>query len=205
MTYKNEVYIPGKVLSAPEFSHEYDGVSYYSVNIQSNCLKGTVNHETVIRTYFSSDLLASNDVREGSLIAVHGKLINSRLRGIIDISVVVDSYEFLEEFTEDDTSRVVLQGVVTKIFTNDDNYNGFVNFVLAELDEDGKRLFSTRVVYWSRLADNVYNNLNENDVVAVTGSISNVKIRNKFEPDNPNLVTVSEVLGFYFHNITSTS
>lgn len=207
MIYRNEVEIPGKVLTAPQFSHEYDGVPYYSVNLQSNCKKGSVIHDTTIRTYFSSDIIAGGgyDIKVGDFITAKGRLINSRLKGIIDISVLVDSYEVLEESDDDDVvgySAVVLEGQVTKIFTNDDNYNGFVNFVLTEFDDEGKRLFSTRVVYWSRLADHVYNNLKLGDHVTVSGSISNAEIPNKFseDPKNPEIITVSEVLGLYFNN-----
>lgn len=203
MKYENEVMVPGKIITAPEFSHDYSGVSYYSVNLETYCNKGKKIQKTIVRAYFSGEMIIKDDIKVGKVVKAYGHLVNSKPKGLIDISIVVGSYEFIDSITEEDTSSVTVCGEVTKIFTNKDNYKGFVNFVVEELDSEGKRIFSTRVVIWNRLADYVYNNLQIGDKVMVKGSISNAKTSSKSEnkSDNSDPIIVSEVLGLYFSKI----
>lgn len=201
MEYINEVKLYGKVSRDPEYSHEYNGVPFYSIDLEVTRIKSNNKKTTaLVRCYFRGDQLASNNISVDSLIGLNGKLVNSKANGLMDISVLVDNYEILESAKGLD-SQVTISGEVTKIFTTTENYKGFINFVVAELDENGKRKFSSRVVIWNRLAEYVFNNLKIGDKVIIKGSISNSKTKSRPETGEPETVLVSEVLGAYFTKI----
>ena len=203
MEYINEVELYGEVIKEPEFSHQYNDVPFYSTNIKIDNPKNK-NGSTIVRCYFSGDQLAFNSLSVGGYLYISGKLVNSKLKGLLDISVLVEEYGFIEEITPDMENRIVLSGRVTKIFTSSENYKGFINFVIAEFDENNKRRFSSRVVIWGRLGNFVYKNLQLNDKVVVKGVLNNSVTKSRVEDpeEQPEEVMVSEIFGTYFSKIT---
>lgn len=203
MEYINDVTLYGEIIRELEYSHEYDGVPFYSVDLKLISAKNSKKGYPVVRCYFSGDQLTSSNINTGVLLKITGKLINSKIKGLIDISVLINTYELLKEITDDMDNQVVLSGEVTKIFTSPDNYKGFINFVVAELDEEGKRKFSSRVVIWNRLGDYVFKNTSIGDHVMIKGTINNSMAKSKPEDGNEvEEVMVSEVLGTYFTKLT---
>jgi single-stranded DNA-binding protein len=199
MEYVNEVKLCGKVTREPEFSHEFNGTPIYSIDVETTRINNKNNPVVaLVRTYFTDSMLASGDIKSGVFISIDGKLVNSKSKGMVDISVLANSYKIISK-DEVETSTVTLIGDITKTFTNSDNYKGFVNFVVAELDNDGKKVFSTRVVAWNRLADYIYNNAKIGDHVIIKGCISNSKTTSRPDPkSDPVEVVVSEVMVTYF-------
>lgn len=203
MNYINDVTLYGEITRELQYSHVYDDVPFYGADLR---LDNTKNRRgsSVVRCYFRGDQLSSNNLSIGSTIKISGKLINSKIKGLIDISILVDSYELIDKVSEDLENQVILTGQVTKIFTKADNYKGFINFVVAELDENGKRKFSSRVVIWNRLGDYVFKNLSIGDKVMVKGTINNSVTKSKPSSADEEVedVTVSEILGTYFTSLT---
>lgn len=207
MEYKNEIDLYGEISRELEYSHEYNGVPFYSVDLKLNNAKNNKNGLPVVRCYFRGDQLTSDDIHTGTLIHLTGKLVNSKVKGIIDISVLIDKYNVIEEITNEMENICVLSGVVTKIFTNKENYRGFTNFVIAELDDEGKKLFSSRVIFWNRLGEYIYKNLHVNDFVLINGLLNNSTTKSKPESEDEESeeVLVSEVLGTFFTKLSANN
>lgn len=203
MEYINEVNLYGVVTRDPEYSHEFSETPFYSIDVEINRLRSNGKKATaLVRCYFSGDQITKNDIKQGVLVNIEGKLINSKSKGLIDISVLVNTYTIIDEITDKMENLVKISGEVTKIFTTEDNYKGFINFVVAELDEDKKRLFSSRVVVWNRLAEFIFNNMKVGDKVLITGTINNSKTKSRPEDKSePEDVVVSEILGTYYTKI----
>lgn len=198
--YVNEIKLSGKIIREPEFSHEFNGVPFYSVDIETTRLNNRNNLVTsVVRTYFDDSMLANGDIKVGLFIEVNGRLVNSKSKGMVDISVLAANYKIVDSVEPGTTTTVTLIGDITKTFTTEDNYKGFVNFVVAELDKDNKKVFSTRVVAWNKLADYIFKNAKVGDHVIVKGYISNSKttVRPDQKGDPINIV-VSEIMVTYF-------
>lgn len=201
MEFINEVRLCGRVIRDLEYSHEFNGVPFYSTDIEIIQVKNNKKAVANIRCYFSGDQVLNGiyEITADKFINVDGKLINSKIKGLTDISLLVNCYEIINNLDEEGIdTHVLINGEVTKIFTNKDNYKGFVNFVIAQYDENNKRIFSTRVVIWNRLADYVFNNLKVGDMVQIKGGINNSKTKSKVEGEEPESILVSEILGFYF-------
>jgi primosomal replication protein N len=200
MEYINDVKLCGKVTRELEYSHEFNGVPFYSTDVEVIQVKKNKKSVAVVRCYLSGNqiLVDNPDITAGKIINIEGKFINSKIKGLTDISLLIDKYSVLEKLEDGYDTSVVISGEVTKIFTNPDNYKGFVNFVVAQFDADHKKTFSTRVVIWNRLADHVFKNLAVGDHVQVKGGVNNSKTQSKVDGEEPETVLVSEVLGFYF-------
>lgn len=211
MEYVNKVSLYGVATRELEYSHEFDGQPFYSLELK--VLKSqNVIRDVYVRCYFTGKQLAKYEIHKGATLSISGKLINSKVKGIIDISILVNDYDIIEEdqVPEDSTCETEVSGTVTKIFTTESNFSGLVNFVVAHINNDEYKSFSTRVVIWGRLSEHVFKTIQVGDNVLIKGIMNNSttnareydKEGNLIPNDHPEEVKVSEVLGTYFTKIS---
>ena len=212
MEYVNKVKLLGTLTRDIEYSHEFNGVPFYSLEVEL-VRSSNVRKEVLVRCYFTGEQLAKYELKKGLIVELSGKFINSKIKGVTDISILVEDYRVVDESEEtpEETCEIEMSGQVTKIFTTPDNFTGLVNFVIAQHDEEtGKKIFSTRVIIWGRLAEHVFNNLQVGDDVLVKGVANNSKTNareydengNLIKNENPEIILVSEILGTYFTKLS---
>lgn len=203
MKYVNEVKLVGEIINDAEYSHNYDDVQFYSSTILVKKIISNNTREFKIRVYFNSDQVFKYDIKSGMFVNLDGKIINSKIKGISDISVLVNDCTIIDksDVTDDiNSDNVIFEGDVTRIFTTKENYHGFVNFVISEPSVENKKVASARVVVWNRLSKFVFDNIKVGDHVIVKGYISNSKTKIKGIDDNDDIV-VSEVTGLFYKKI----
>ena len=166
----NEVTIVGNTIDFPVYSHEFLGKSYYVCSVKTTYLRRNELNASVIRVYIPEEIAISVFLSPKTVIKIKGSIVNSTHDGHKDISVVTDSVELTDEPF---ANQAKLTGVITRVFTNDDNFVNFVNFLISLPNKNNqKRSVSLRVVAWAKLADYIYNNLKLGDKITVIGALS---------------------------------
>lgn len=193
----NQVIVSGKITTAVNYSHNFEGNNYYVCWIQSEFLRHDKTAKVNVRVCLSEKLASSLTLPIGTYIKVEGSIVNSFHDGQRDITVAAEKVTFPSPI-ERPIDYVKISGTVTRFFTNDSNFSSFVIFVVALNDEkDSRRNVSVRVVAWAKLAYSLYSNLYVGDEVTIVGSLSGAKYNSDKKPHFYNKYTETSISEIY--------
>lgn len=109
----NKVYLCGKVVSSPTFSHEIYGESFYDINLEVARLS---EQRDIIPVTISERLFKENNLAIGCKIAVKGQFrsYNKMIDGHSKLMLTVFVRELCDEIPEFNSNIIELMGYVCK-------------------------------------------------------------------------------------------
>ena len=171
----NRAEITGEILTTPYISHVYQGQTFYAIMIKSRCFSNNNAKFYYTRVCISENILEICPLSPGDFVTVKGSLLNSRHKEKTTLSVLADEvYPSFPENAKYPYNYIEIIGRITKIFTNEANFEKFINFIITSFDvETGKRILTARITAWGKLARHLLNSLRTGDKVKIAGSLSN--------------------------------
>ena len=111
----NHVVLAGALETAPSYSHEYDGVRFYSIRIR--VYRSSGNKYDVLHAFIPESYLIINDtlLDSGVRVRLEGYVVQSELKDMSDISVVAESIEVISSDTKDENC-LHIGGTIHRIF-----------------------------------------------------------------------------------------
>ena len=109
----NRVYLYGKVVSEPVFSHEVYGEGFYDINLEVNRLSEQYD---IIPITISERLFKDNELKAGNYLAVNGQFrsYNKFVDGKSKLMLTVFVREIIEPIQGQNTNIIELEGYVCK-------------------------------------------------------------------------------------------
>ncbi len=109
----NRVYLYGKVVSEPVFSHEVYGEGFYDINLEVNRLSEQYD---IIPITISERLFKDNELKAGTFLAVNGQFrsYNKFVDGKSKLMLTVFVREIIEPIQGQNTNIIELEGYVCK-------------------------------------------------------------------------------------------
>lgn len=205
----NYVMIIGTIESTPVYSHQYDGVKYYSTRINSVRKKKTTRTDTVHvfipEKYIAGDVVLDAGIR----VIINGYLVQSKLRGISDISVVTTDLDFVQSEDTEDDNIVYLGGILDKVFeiTHIKNSTKVVKHLILKneeivINEDGKekkKKLSAKVSSWNNTAKMIDSSFKEKDDIIIRGLIESRLIPSNNESEKDPILIHQIIANMAFH------
>lgn len=188
----NRIILSGTLDSALTYSHQYDGVEYYTARLKVYRSNG--KRYDVIHVFIPGYFLIVNEILldAGVRIKVEGKIVQSELHGKNDVSVVVDK-AYLTESTKDE-NILYIGGVIYKMFdlksvgskakssSKDSAGNQrVVRPVILKhtyVQEDGKqRSFTVKISFWNNTAKLLSNSYDIGSKIFVRGQLESKAVK----------------------------
>ena len=109
----NRVYLYGKVVSEPVFSHEVYGEGFYDINLEVNRLSEQYD---IIPITISERLFKDNELKAGTYLAVNGQFrsYNKFVDGKSKLMLTVFVREIIEPVPNQNTNIIELEGYICK-------------------------------------------------------------------------------------------
>jgi len=109
----NKVYLCGKVINEPIFSHEIYGESFYDINLEVSRLS---EQNDIIPITISERLFKDNNLKIGSKVAVKGQFrsYNKMIDGHSKLMLTVFVRELCEEMANCNSNIIELTGYICK-------------------------------------------------------------------------------------------
>lgn len=205
--FNNSVELVGEVVGAPVYSHKFDDIEYYSVRLSVKRSPKSHKYDN-IHLFISSDNLIINSVviDLGVRLAVTGYLVQSKLHGINDLSVVSTKVSVSDE-TSKDINIVYLKGNIYKLFDlkNINNSTKVVrSFIMHHSDNlcnNKERNLSALVNCWNNTAKLLDSQFVTNDDVVVRGQLEG---RDIISRDDNTSVVLHQISALTLYKVDTT-
>lgn len=191
---ENKVLLIGGLDSTPTYSHNYNGEDYYSIRVRverTNKKKVDSIHVFLSKNLIDIDKLIKSEVR----VKIEGRIIQSKLSGKKDISVLASSIELVDDSLED-TSELTLSGNLYRSFdlVKINNSNKVIKTFLLEHKDDNCRVLA-KLSCWDSTAKLVDSKFSEGDKILTKCRIVSNKVKSNNSGEEK-LVTVHECIAF---------
>lgn len=183
----NKVILVGALEGVPTYSHNYDEILYYSARIK--VARGNREKFDNIHVFIpESSLIKETLLDAGVRVRVEGYLVQSKLHGKNDVSVVATSISLAAEGDEDE-NVLCLGGVIHKSFelrSIKDTEKVIKSLVLKHTsgDEGKSRRLTIKISCWNNTAKLVDTKYNEGDKIVIRGQVESKMI--KLDKEGPN-------------------
>lgn len=190
----NVAQLVGTLSATPVYSHTYDDVLYYSARLKVNRSNGTKHDNIHVFIPKSSLVIDSKILDAGVRIQVKGKLVQSELREMSDVSVVADEVTLAAEDAKDE-NQIYIGGTIHRLFelrAIKDSKRVVKQMILKHTvsTEKGARNLTVKVSCWNntgRLVDDKYA---EGDKILIRGQLESKVVKSKQADSNNRRSTV---------------
>lgn len=173
----------GTLTATPVYSHAYDDVLYYSARIKVNRNAGSKHDSIHVFIPKTSLVIDSKILDTGVRIRVVGRMVQSELREMSDVSVVADEVYLVDEDTKDE-NQIYIGGVIHRLFelrSIKDSKRVVKQMILKHTTptEKGPRNLTIKVSCWNntgRLVDEKYK---EGDKILIRGQLGSKIAKSK--------------------------
>lgn len=187
----NVVHLLGTILDTPVYSHTYDDIRYYSVRLKVNRNNSNNKYDNIhvflpeIHLVIDSKIL-DNGVR----IKVVGRLVQSELRDMSDISVVADKVS-LAELDSKDENQIYISGVIHRLYelhSIKDTQKVLKQMILKHttITEKGPRNLTVKASCWNNTGKLVDEKYHEGDKIMIRGQLLSKLVKAKNSTDKQN-------------------
>lgn len=194
----NIVDLAGEVEGTPVYSHAYNDVPYYSVRLKV-ARKHSDRYNNIHIFVPKNDLIVDSVILDsGVRVEVKGKLVQSELCGMNDISVVADKITLIDETTED-KNQVYLGGCIHRLFDLKPiaNSKKVVKQMIIKnsYSEGSKSSFTAKVSCWNNIGNLVNEKYAEGDRIFIRGQLESrlAKLKDADDSDQKSNVLLHEI------------
>ncbi len=179
----NLAHLVGTLTATPVYSHSYDDVLYYSARLKVNRNNGSKHDNIHVFLPKTSLVIDSKILDTGTRIKVSGRLVQSELREMSDVSVVADEVTLVGDDTKDE-NQIYIGGVIHRLFelrSIKDSKRVVKQMILKHTTptEKGPRNLTIKVSCWNntgRLVDEKYK---EGDKILIRGQLGSKIAKSK--------------------------
>ena len=166
----SSIVLEGEIITDARYSHQYDGVNYYSVLVAS---KRSQYKKDTVNVFFSEDLIDMyGRICKGEGIVVKGVLVQSFVKGFKNVSILAKNYELdsevLNKYCNQNGGRI--RGTVLKsyeIFSLSDTERKVKPLLIQCKSDSLDRPFTIKCSAWDSLGDFVDTHYKEGDEIEV--------------------------------------
>lgn len=179
----NLAHLVGTLSATPVYSHTYDDVLYYSARLKVNRNSGN-KHDT-LHVFIPKSSMVVNSVLldTGVRIEVTGKLVQSELRDMSDVSVVAEEVTLAGEGTKDE-NQIFIGGVIHRLFELreiEDSKRVVKQMILKHTSpsDKGPRSLTVKVSCWNNTGRLLDQNYQEGKKIFIRGQLESKIVKSK--------------------------
>lgn len=177
----NHVVLAGTLDAAPAYSHEFDGVKFYSIRVK--VLRASGTKYDVLHAFIPENCLVLSQVLldTGVRVRLEGYLVQSELKDMSDISVVAESIGVITSEVRDENS-LFIGGTIHRIFdlrSINDSKRVVKPMILKHSSSNGEksRTLTIKVSAWNSTARLVDDRYKLGDKVFIRGQLESKIVR----------------------------
>lgn len=166
----------GTLTATPVYSHTYDDILYYSARLRVNRSSGNKHDSLHIFIPKPSLVIDSKILDTGVRIKVVGRLVQSELREMSDVSVVADEVSLVDDTTKDE-NQIYIAGVIHRLFnlrSIQDSKRVVKQMILKHTSNTNKgpRSMTVKVSCWNTTGKLVDEKYKEGDKILIRGQLA---------------------------------
>ena len=169
MNNTNHVEVVGTIITAPTYSHEYNGIKFYSTRL--NVLRHKSTKFDYIHAFVPADLISIDGrfLEEGDRIAITGSLVNSNLCQLVDISISADKVELTDA---DDRNDFTITGKIYRMLDTSKvaNSSKIVKSLIIKHEGENSNV-TIKCAFWNNLARLIESDYEIDQEVLVKGRL----------------------------------
>lgn len=175
--------VVGTLTATPVYSHTYDDVLYYSARMKVNRSNSTKHDSIHVFIPKTSLVIDSKILDTGVRIKVVGRMVQSELREMSDVSIVADEVSLVDDDAKDE-NQIYIGGTIHRLFelrSIQDSKRVVKQMILKHTTptEKGPRNLTIKVSCWNntgRLVDDKYH---EGDKILIRGQLGSKIAKSK--------------------------
>lgn len=177
----NHVVLAGTLDAAPSYSHEFDGVKFYSIRVKVMRASG-IKYD-VLHAFIPENCLVIDQVLldTGVRVKLEGYLVQSELKDMSDVSVVTETIKIISSEVRDENC-LIIGGTIHRIFdlrSVNDSKRVVKPMILKHSVSNGEksRNLTIKVSAWNSTARLVEDRYKLGDKVFIRGQLESKIVR----------------------------